>query len=244
MSGGTHDKHRERLDRKVIRDGIEFLEPHEQLEFILFAVIPRGNVNEVAHKLLERFGSLSGVFNADIEQLTEFDGIGARAAKFLKTLPSLLGITERNLKYNQPPRLFAHEEITDYASTFFYGKMLEEAYLFSLNSSFRLRCVSRISKGGETHTYIHPKQVVKQAIYDNAAVALVVHNHPCGSAAPSFEDISLSRQLNDALAAVDIKFLDSVIISGQRSYSIRANGYLDKIKDGKDFESEYKIQLI
>ncbi len=244
MSDGIHDKHRERLDKKVARDGLEFLEPHEQLEYILFSVIPRKNVNELAHELLKRFGSLSGVFNADVEQLTEFKDIGERTAKFLKILPSLLGITERNLKYNQPPRLFTEKEIKDYASTFFYGKMLEEAYLFSLNSSFRLRCVSRISKGGETHTYIHPKQVVKQAIYDNAAVALVVHNHPCGSAAPSFEDISLSRQLNDAFAAVDIKFLDSVIISGEECYSIRQNGYLKKVKTQKDLESEYEIQLI
>lgn len=244
MSDGTHDKHRERLDKKVLENGIESLEPHEQLEYILFAVIPRGDVNEIAHKLLKRFITLSGVFNADVEQLTEFDGVGTRCAKFLKTMPSLLGITERNLKYNQPPRLFTEKEVSEYASTFFYGKMLEEAYLFSLNSSFRLRSVSRISKGGETHTYIHPKQVVKQAIRDDAAVALVVHNHPSGSANPSYEDIVLSRQLNDAFAAVDIKFLDSVIISGRRSYSIRGNGYLKKVKTQKDFESEYEIQLI
>ena len=244
MSEEIHDKHRERLDRKVARDGIEFLEPHEQLEYLLFVVIPRRNVNDLAHKLLERFGSLWGVFNADVKQLTEFEGIGTRAAKFLKILPSLLGITERNVKYSKPPRLYTQEEITNYASTFFYGKMLEEVYLFSLNSNFGLRSVSRISKGDETEAYIHPKQVVKQAIYDNAAVALIVHNHPCGSAAPSFEDISLSRQLNDAFAAVDIKFLDSVIISGKESYSIRENGYLKKIKTQKDFENEYEIQLI
>ncbi len=244
MKAGIHDKHRERLDRKVAMEGIEFLEPHEQLEYILFAVIPRTDVNKVAHEMLDRFTTLSGVFNADIEQLTEFDGIGSRAAKFLKTLPALLGITERNLKYHQPPRLYTKEEIMAYASTFFYGKMLEEAYLFSLNSAFRLRAVFKISKGGETHTYIHPKQVVKQAIRDDAAVALVVHNHPCGSPKPSYEDIALSRQLNDAFAAVGIKLLDSIIISGQQCYSIRGNGYLKKVKKEKDFEDDYEIRLI
>lgn len=244
MSGNIHDRHRERLDIKVAKEGLDFLEPHEQLEYILFTVIPRANVNEVAHKMLRRFGSLAGVFNADVEQLMEFEGIGDRAAKFLKTLPALLGITERNLKYHKPPRLFTMEEITAYTSTFFYGKMLEEAYLFSLNSSFRLRSVIKISKGGETHTYITLKQVVRQALWDNAAVVLIVHNHPSGNPKPSYEDIALSRQLNDAFAAVDIKFLDSVIISGQESYSIRGNGYLKKVKNLKDFEGEYEIQLI
>ncbi len=244
MSDETHKGHRERLDRKVAREGFESLEPHEQLEYILFSIIPRKDVNNLAHKLIERFGSLWGVFNADVKQLTEFEGIGERTANFLNILPLIVGITEKNIKYGRPPRLYTHEEITDYASTYFYGKMREEVYLFSLNSNFGLRAVSRIIKGNEADAYIHPKQVIKQAIYDNAAVALIVHNHPCGSAAPSFEDISLSRQLNDAFSAVDIVFLDSVIISGEESYSIRENGYLKKIKTKKDFENEYEIKLI
>ena len=245
MNDELNSGHRARLDRKVREKGFDFLEQHEQLEYILYTVIPRKNVNKEAHQLIKRFGSLWGVFNADIEQLTEFKGIGTRAAKFLKTLPELVGITERIIKYKgKPPRLYTEEEIMEFASTYFHGKLREEAYLFNLTSSFVLRSVRRISTGGENHTYMYHKEVVKSAVLDNAAVALVVHNHPCGSAMPSFEDISLSRQLNDGFSAVDIKFLDSVIIAGEEYYSIRENGYLKKIKTEKDFEKEYEVQLI
>ncbi len=244
MSDETNNGHRRRLDRKVRENGFDSLEPHEQLEYILYAVIPRKNVNKEAHELIDRFGSLWGVFNADVEQLIKFKGIGTRAIKFLKILPEIAGITERTLRYNQPPRLFTEKEIMEFASTYFYGKVREKAYIFNLSSSFILRSVRCISNGGESHAPMYYKDVVKLALLDDASVVLVVHNHPGGNAVPSFEDISLSRQLNDGFAAVDIKLLDSVIISGEEYYSIRENGYLKKIKTDKDFENEYEIQLI
>ena len=64
-----HDGHRMRLDKKVIEKGFEMLEPHEQLEHLLFAVIPRGDTNTIAHDLLNRFGTVASVLNADPEQL-------------------------------------------------------------------------------------------------------------------------------------------------------------------------------
>lgn len=238
-----HNRHRERLDRKVREHGLEMLEPHEQLEYLLFAVIPRGDTNMLSHRLLERFITISGVINADVEELMSIEGVGRRTAMFLTSMPSLLGIVERSIRISEPPRLFEIEEIVEYASTYFHGKIVEAAYLFSLNSSFRLLAVSKLSEGSQNETYIHPVKAVKQAIRDNATVALVIHNHPCGNPNPSFEDIALSRILDDAFAAVDIKFADSVIISGGQSYSIRGNGYLKKIKKKNGVE-EYEIQDI
>lgn len=238
---GIHDEHRERLDRKVREHGLEMLEPHEQLEHLLYAVIPRGDTNEIAHRLLERFITISGVLNADVEELVKIKGVGRRTAMFLTTMPSMLGIVERSVKYEEPPRLFELDEIFDYASTYLRGRLMEAAYLFSLNSAFKLLAVSKVSEGTQNEMYIQPKKVVKQAIMDNAMLALIVHNHPCGNPNPSFEDIALSRTLNDALEAVDIRLVDSVIISGNEIYSIKEKGYLRKLKDKNSFDTEYEI---
>ncbi|MDO4744039.1 MAG: DNA repair protein RadC, partial [Clostridia bacterium] len=142
-----HDKHRQRLDKKVKEYGLEMLEPHEQLEHLLFAVIPRGDTNELAHRLLKRFVTVRGVLNADPEELQEIKGVGSRAAMFLTSLPALLGIVERNMKNELPPRMRTTKEIVDYVKTYFYGRLTEASYIFSLNSSHRLLSVSRISEG-------------------------------------------------------------------------------------------------
>ncbi|MBR5614737.1 MAG: hypothetical protein IKW64_05495 [Clostridia bacterium] len=231
-----HDRHRERLDRKVDEYGLEMLEPHEQLEHLLFAVIPRGDTNAVAHRLLERFITVAGVLNADVEELAKIEGVGKRTAMFLSTMPALLGIVERNIKVTEPPRLYDMKEIQEYVTTYFHGKLVESAYLFSLNSSFRLIAVSKISEGTHDRTVIHRSRVIKQAIKDNAAVALVVHNHPCGNPKPSLSDISLSRSLSEAFESVDIKFADSIIVSGNDIFSIRSNGYLKEVNKKKDYE--------
>lgn len=222
----VHEKHRERLDRRVREYGLEVLEAHEQLEELLFAVIPRGDTNALAHRLLERFITVAGVLNADYEELLTVEGVGKRAAMFLTSLPALLGITERSLTAEAPPTLKSLEEIQSFVTTYFYGKLIEAAYLFSLNSSYKLLAVTKISEGTHGQTHIYPSRVVKQALRDNASIALVVHNHPCGELKPSKNDLVLSRALGNAFNAVDIVFADSIVVSGTQIYSIRSNGYL------------------
>jgi DNA repair protein RadC len=128
-----HDKHRQRLDKKAILYGFDMLEPHEQLEELLFQVIPRGDTNAIAHRLLERFVTIRGVINADVDELEQIKGVGHRAAMFLTSLPKLLGIIERNLKTEVPPKLRTTKEIANYVKTYFYGRLIEETYIFSLN---------------------------------------------------------------------------------------------------------------
>ena len=232
----VHEKHRERLDKKVRENGLEALEPHEQLEHILFAVIPRGDTNATAHRLLEKYVTIAAVLNADAEELMKIEGVGKRCATFLTTLPSLLGIAERSLISDTPIMLDTSEKISDFAKTYFYGKLNEEAYLFCLNSTYRLLAVTRISRGAPDETYVYPAQVVSQALRDKACTAVMVHNHPCGEVKPSNGDVLLSRALARAFEAVQIKFADSMIITEKEFFSMREMGYLDNL-----YEKNYKF---
>ena len=229
----THSGHRQRLDKKVRDFGLEMLEPHEQLEFLLFAVLPQGDTNELAHRLLKKYVTISGVVNADPRELMKIEGVGRRCAMFLSSLPQLLGIVERSIKFDLPSVLDSYEKIEAFVKTYFYGKLTEAAYVISLNSSCRLLSVSPVSKGAKGEIYIYPDQLVRQAILDNASMVIVAHNHPCGNINPSAADVKLSRELARAFDAVDIIFADSIIVSGTQVYSLREKGYL------KGFERDF-----
>lgn len=227
----VHDKHRERLDKKVCENGLESLEPHEQLEHLLYTAIPRGDTNTTAHKLLDKYKTIAAVLNANPEELQEIEGVGKRCAMFLTTLPAVLGIVERSLKSDEPIVLDTAERIANFARSYFYGKLNEEAYLLCLNSTFRLLTVTRVSRGAHDEAYVYPAHVVRRALRDNACAAILVHNHPCGEVKPSRGDVTLSRDLARAFDAVDIIFGDSVIVTENDFFSMREKGYLDNLNE-------------
>ena len=86
-----HSGHRKRMRERFLRDGIDSLQDHEVLELLLFYAIPRQDTNELAHRLLTKFRTLSGVFDAPIEELKRVEGIGGTTAVFLKTYPEVFG---------------------------------------------------------------------------------------------------------------------------------------------------------
>lgn len=224
-----HDEHRKRLDEKVNEYGLESLNPHEQLEYILYAVIPRGNTNEMAHNILDRFKTISGAINASMEELMTIEGVGRSTARFLTSLPPLLGIVERSILIDKPLKLDGLDKIAKFVKTYFYGKLIESAYVLSMNSSFRLLSVSRISEGVQGETAVYVPKVVRQVLNDKASVVVIVHNHPCGLVNPSVADITLSEKLRECFKLIDIELLDSLIVSGNDVFSIAC----DCIIDGK-----------
>lgn len=224
---GIHDNHRKRIDKKVCELGFEVLEEHEQLEEILFAVIPRGDTNALAHRLIEQFGSLAGVLNADIRELKKIEGVGHRTAVFLISIPQMLGAVERSLNDRKMLKFDCFEDMERFVRSYFFGKLVECAYMFSLNSTYKLMNVTKLSEGVGAETYIYPQVVARQAILDRASAVIIAHNHPCGNLNPSINDVKLSRRISQALAAVEVELYDSVIISQGKCYSMRENGYLD-----------------
>ena len=84
-----HEHHRKRMKERFLREGIENFEPHNVLELLLFYSIPQKDTNEIAHRLINRFGSLSAVFEASFSELIEIDGIKEHSATLIKLIPAL-----------------------------------------------------------------------------------------------------------------------------------------------------------
>lgn len=224
---GEHSGHRKRLDEKSKLLGFDVLEEHEQLEKLLFSVIPQGNTNPLAHQLLEHCGSLYGVLTADPEELTKVPGVGHRTAQFLHDLLPLLGCVERcMLRENekQYPFLGTVEDRGIFAKSLFYGKLTECCYMVSLNKKRQAYRFDKISEGNGEETPFYIKEVVKLALRTNADSVMLVHNHPSGRLVPSRSDITVTQELSRSLDAVGIALVDHIIVSCGEYLSLKSSG--------------------
>ncbi len=213
---GEHIGHRKRLDEKSKLLGFEFLEEHEQLEKLLFNVIPQGNTNPLAHQLLDRFGSLYGVLTAVPEELMKVPGVGHRVSQYLHDLFPLLGCVNRCMlqeSEKQYPSLKTPESQGLFAKSLFYGKLTECCYMISLNKKLQAYRFDKVSEGSIDETPFYLQEIIKLALRTNADSVLMTHNHPSGSLLPSQADLTATRELARGLDAVGIRLLDHIIVA-------------------------------
>lgn len=227
MAAEEHAGHRKRLDEKSELLGFEFLEEHEQLEKLLFAVIPRGNTNVIAHRLLDEFGSLYRVLTADVKALTQIPDVGNRTAQFLHDLFPLLSCVERCMLREQAreyPDVSTTDAMGAYAKTLFYGKLREAFYLVSINKKYQAYRFDKISEGSSEETPVYLQEVIKLALSTKAYAVMIAHNHPSGNLHPSQADLQITRDLDKALRTVGISLLDHIIVGGGEFLSLKNLG--------------------
>ena len=210
-----HEGHRQRLYRKSHILGLEFLEPHEQLEKLLYAVIPRGDTNEVAHRLFITFGSIKDVLCADVKSLVDVDGVGPKTAEFLHDLPILLGIVERCIFTKEHADILdTPDKIGEYVKSMFYGHVVEILYAICLNSKKKLISSYKISEGTAEQTSVSVHKIARLAILNEANYVVLAHNHPGGRCEPSMADLKMTAKVRTALNTLGIQLMGHVIVAG------------------------------
>lgn len=218
-----HANHRKRLDEKVAVGGLECLSAHEQLEYILFDTVRRGDTNALAHRLLERFGDLRGVFSATMEELMKVHGVGREVARSLSVQYDRMRIAERSLL--APVREYkTNKDICDYAFTWLHGRPNEMCILISLSGSNRIIKTEILSEGTIDHVSVYVRNVVKCALDNYASSVVIAHNHPSGILRPSQDDIMVTKNIISALKPLEIGFRDHIIVSGGGCYSFYEHG--------------------
>ena len=228
-NGSLHANHRKRIDEKIRRNGFEFLPDHEQLEFLLFVAIPMGDTNELAHRLLERFGTMKGVLNAGYKKLKEVKGVGVRTAMYLSQLNSVAGVIVRS-QDDKPVVLDTNEKIGNYIRTYYLGRLKEASYIFFLDGRSRLIGAEKLSDGTIDETYVYPREVLKVTLESSASAVILAHNHPTGLVEPSSQDIAVNKRIESSLRHIGVRLEDNIIVSGNNYYSFRENGYLSTLK--------------
>ena len=132
-----HSGHRSRMRERILREGLSSLEDHEILEYLLYHVISRQNTNELAHRLLNRFGTLSGVLEAPMEELSSVEGVGVTAAMFLHSYPEMFHLYQLD-KAKKVRRLCSFPEIGEYALSWLSGQKREQVLFVLLDAMNRI----------------------------------------------------------------------------------------------------------
>lgn len=234
---GVHDGHRQRLMKKL--DSNTLL-PHEELEMLLFYVLPRRDTNGLAHALLESFGSLRAVFDASVEQLCRVDGIGLQAASFL----SLMGKVARRI--GELPTCtyegrFENLRFITFARTEYANEKHEVADVYLLKKGGEILRRQRFSGERIFSVEVLPSEMAQLLVDEQAAGIVLVHNHPCGNAVPSQADDDATRRCQLLCSCHNVLFCDHLICASDGVYSYYLSGRLKKISETFSLSGVIKI---
>ena len=223
-----HEGHRARLRQSFIETGIEGMADHQVLELLLTYALPRVDVNPLAHRLLDRFGSLNGVLSARPDQLQQVKGIGESAAVFL----SLRGQVDRRMllqrygERNTRPVLATPSALGGYMLALSLQDRYETLRLVCLNKRYEMIFESVISSGSLTEVLADPRPILETALVHKACFIALSHNHPSGDPTPSQEDEAAALRIEQAAQTVGIGVADQFILGRGAAYSFRSGRVL------------------
>lgn len=222
-----HAGHRRRLKQRYLDEGLDSFTEHQILELLLFYALPQGDTNPLAHRLLEYYGSLAAVLDAEYEDLQQLTGLGPHAALLLSLLPDLW--RRYRLSAQSPRPAFSNrEQVAQYVQTLFIGSTYEVFYLICLNKRNLVTQAVKINEGTLDGVGIEPRLVAEAALRHRAKNVILAHNHPGGSLKPTSTDLYLTNQLAAVLAGLDIGVLDHIIVAGDQYLSFWEKGLMPK----------------
>lgn len=221
-SNTLHKKHRIRLKEKFSEYGLDGLEDHELVELLLFYALPRQNTNEIAHKLINEYGRLSDILEADVANLVEIKGISEHSALLFKLILACVNkyMNEQNDIVNA---MLTPKNIDKYIKTLFYGHTNEVAYAILMDKDCVVKKVKKLSTGTVNAAPLYPREVVKLAVNEKYPYMMLAHNHPNGNAMPSENDLKITKTIELALNFVEVRLVDHVIVSGENVISLAKN---------------------
>lgn len=224
-----HDGHRQRMKSKMLNHS-ESLVAHEVIETLLYYSIPRKNVNELAHKLLDRFsGSIKTLLDADPVILQTVDGVGENTACFIKTIGRIVQFIEDEKYSNKRiSNIFdAQQRIKEY----FVNANKEIFIMFFLGADSFIIGKAEFSSNKTDRVELDLDEIERLLVLHKPSAVVVAHNHLSGNSNPSLEDNSTTKRIYSFLSVKNITFYDHLIYSEKDIYSYKEHGLLDKIKE-------------
>jgi DNA repair protein RadC len=222
---GIHDGHREKMRQRFLKGGLESFADHEALELLLYYAIPRQDTNPIAHALMERYGSLSAVLKAPVEDLQKVPGIGESAAILLRLVPQL-NAKARMSDADQETILNSSERAGKFLLSRFQEERNEVIYQLCLDRKGKLVACKRLGEGNVTNADLDIRKVVENAILTSASAVILAHNHPSGIALPSQDDYVATDRAKAALKTIGVELVDHIIVADGDYVSMANSGYL------------------
>lgn len=221
----AHSGHRQRLKERFDTHGLESFNDLNVLELLLFYAQPRKDTNPLAHALLEHFGSLEAVLEADAEELRAVPGMGEGSAQLLQLIPA---ISRRYLIRKGCSRntITTPQQAGEYLLPHFAYARQELVYALFLDSRSRLIACEELNRGVINAAEVSVRALVSRALELKASSVILAHNHPSGVALPSTEDETVSLRLRQSLHLVGVSLNDHIIVAGSEFLSMSEVGIL------------------
>jgi len=220
-----HEGHRSRLKNRFLEDGLDGFQDHQILELLLFYAIPRKDTNELAHSLINQYGSLSGVLEADPKDLAKTAGLGGNSAILLALIPSLARLYLKD-RWGTRPNIDSTARAGEYVLTLCSGRTYEVFYVICLDAQHKVIYPALVHEGTIDQAPVYPRIIVETALRHKAHSVILAHNHPGGSPTPSPQDIEVTKRIQIALEPISISVLDHIIAAGEAYVSCAEKGLL------------------
>lgn len=213
-----HQGHRERMKEKLLNVGLDKFAEHEIVELLLFFGIPYKDTNLIAHNLINKFGSLTGVLDASVEDLFAVKGMTKNAAILITLIPQLFREYRKSKCQNKNPILNV-DDIFPLIEANLQHREMESLYVICLNAKQRITAVVETGIAELSSVLFSPRTIMDIALRHKAVNLIIAHNHPSGIAFPSDSDIALTIELKHMLKSIDVELVDHIIIADDKVYS-------------------------
>jgi DNA repair protein RadC len=217
--------HRGRMRDRLLGRGAESLADYELLEMLLFLSFKKGDTKPLAKALINRFGSYAGVLAAAPETLFATPGLGQHSVAAIK-LVQASAIRLARTELASAPLLNNWELLIDYLTMAMARETVEQFRVLYLDNRNRLVADEVASRGTVNHTPVYVREVVRRTVETGATALIIVHNHPSGDPSPSRDDIEMTKEVQRAVALLDVTLHDHVIIGKAGWLSLRREGFL------------------
>ncbi len=229
--------HRGRLQERLLTAGAGALQDYELLELLLAPGDPLGDTKPLAKELLRRFGSLTGVLSAPVEELRkvsiEVEARGRRRRKRLgdpaiAALKAAQAVAHLLLREDvkKQPVLSSWKQVIAYVRAAMAHERTEQFRILFLDKKNNLVADEVQQRGTVDHAPVYPREVVKRALELGASAVILVHNHPSGDPTPSRADIEMTKEVQKAAAALGLLVHDHIVIGRDGHASLRTLGLM------------------
>jgi len=219
-----HENHRQRVkNRYIITKDLDVFADHEVLEILLFYAIPRQNVNEMAHKILNEFGKLHKVFEASPKEIQSRCGVTENVAVLLSMMSPLFRRYQRD-KFRKRVQFNTTESIAKYVKAAYVGRKNEAFMLMCLDKSNSLLSMEVMEEGAIDAVEIYPRKIIRHAVDHGASYLVLAHNHPGGNMKVSDADRATTFAMMKYLKTLNIEILDHIIVVDDDYISLLENG--------------------
>lgn len=217
--------HRKRLRKRLLEGGLDALADHEVIELLLTQAVARRDMKPLARSLLQRFGSLAGVLQADPRTLKAHPGMGEATTAALQ-LVRVAATRMARQHVRGAPVIGSWQALIDYLTIDMAHLTVERVRVLYLNARNMLILDDLVGEGSIDQAAIHPREVIRRALDIGATALILVHNHPSGSPQPSRADIEITNRIAEAGRLLDVSVHDHVIIGREGHVSLRAKGLI------------------